>query len=147
MKSDPLITFRRKPADLDRAALEAFAEILKERLAGGRQFCCLISNDDHLRDLNWQFRGKASPTDVLSFPSGEPAGYLGDIAISLHKARFQAKQFGHTVDTEIRVLLLHGILHLNGMDHETDSGEMAAVERQWREQLGLPASLIERVEQ
>ncbi len=146
MKSDPLITFRRKPPDLDRAALEAFAETLKERLAAGREFCCLVSNDDHLRDLNREFRQKDVPTDVLSFPSGEAAGYLGDIAISLQRARTQAKQYGHSLDTEIRVLLLHGVLHLNGMDHETDHGEMAAAEKQWRGALGLPASLIERVE-
>jgi len=146
MKSDPLITFRRKPADIDRDALEAFAQDLKERVAAGREFCCLISNDGHLRELNREFRAKDVPTDVLSFPSGEPAGYLGDIAVSLQRARAQAKEFGHHVETEIRILLLHGLLHLNGMDHEADRGEMAETERRWRLELGLPASLIERAE-
>jgi probable rRNA maturation factor len=70
---------------------------------------------------------------------------LGDIAISYQRARAQARDFGHSTDQEIRVLLLHGVLHLMGMDHESDGGRMARAEKRWRAALGLPAGLIERV--
>lgn len=102
-----------------------------------------------MRRLNRQFRGKDATTDVLSFPSGNgqarrPAP-LGDIAISVARARAQAREFGHTTEQEVRVLMLHGVLHLLGMDHETDGGQMARAEQRWRERLGLPVGLIERV--
>ncbi len=149
MKSDPLITFRRKPGQLDIESLEDFAEALRLRVLRGREFHCLITGDAELRRLNGQFRGKDAPTDVLSFPQEDgPAdtnkGYAGDLAISLARARVQAKQFGHSIETEIRVLMLHGVLHLKGMDHETDSGEMATTEKRWRKTLELPAGLVER---
>ena len=92
-----------------------------------------------------QFRKKDYATDVLSFPSGE-ADPIGDIAISMNRARAQAKEFGHTADEELRILLLHGVLHLLGYDHETDDGEMAKTEARWRKKLGLPLSLTERAE-
>jgi probable rRNA maturation factor len=94
--------------------------------------------------LNGRFRGKDYPTDVLSVPSGTP-GALGDIAISLQRARAQARQFGHSTETEVRILILHGLLHLRGLDHETDGGGMARAEKRWRTRLGLPGGLIERV--
>jgi len=72
-------------------------------------------------------------------------GYLGDLAISLGRARAQAREFGHTTEEEVRILMLHGVLHLAGMDHETDGGRMARAERRWRRALGLPTGLIERV--
>ncbi|HVW84834.1 MAG TPA: rRNA maturation RNase YbeY [Bryobacteraceae bacterium] len=143
MKSDPLISYRRSPANLDRSLLEAFAEILRERVARGREFHCLITTDAELQSMNRDFRGKDYPTDVLSFPGEED--YLGDIAISLQRARAQAREYGHALEDEIRVLMLHGVLHLKGMDHETDSGEMARAESRWRKKLGLPGGLIERV--
>lgn len=145
MNSDPLISFRRKPANLDIPALEAFAETLRARLARGREFHCLITGDAELARLNEQFRQKTGPTDVLSFPMESEDGYLGDLAISLARARAQAKQYGHSVEEELRVLMLHGVLHLKGMDHETDSGEMARTEKRWRKTLGLNAGLVERV--
>jgi probable rRNA maturation factor len=70
---------------------------------------------------------------------------LGDIAISLARARRQAREFGHTTQQEIRVLMLHGVLHLLGLDHESDHGNMARAEKRWRARLGLPNGLIERV--
>jgi probable rRNA maturation factor len=142
MKSDPLISFRRSPARLDRSALESFAETLRSRVARGREFHCLLTGDAELLSLNRNYLGKDYATDVLSFP-GE-AGYLGDIAISLARARRQARTYGHSTEEEIRILMLHGILHLLGMDHESDSGKMARAEARWRSKLGLPQGLIER---
>jgi probable rRNA maturation factor len=78
----------------------------------------------------------------LSFPgSGD---YLGDIAISMARARAQARRYGHALEDEIRILMLHGVLHLRGMNHESDSGEMARSELRWRRKFGLPTGLIER---
>ena len=151
MKSDPHITCRRKPASLDLDSLESFAETLRKRVARGREFHCLLTGDAELQSLNRQFRRKNEPTDVLSFPSGgpEPAGSgpAGDIAISLARARAQAREWGHPLEDEIRILMLHGVLHLMGMDHETDSGEMRRTEARWRKKLGLPDALIERASQ
>lgn len=139
MKADPLITYRRKPATLDLDSLESFAETLRDRVARGKPFHCRIANDAELQALNKQFRGKDYPTDVLSFPSE------GDIAISLQRARAQAKEWKHSPEDEIRILMLHGVLHLQGMDHERDNGEMKRAEARWRRKLGLPNSLVARV--
>jgi probable rRNA maturation factor len=147
MKSDPLITYRRKPATLDAESLQSFAEILRSRVARGREFHCLITNDAELRSLNARFRGKDYATDVLSFLYGNAnaAGLsLGDIAISIQRARAQAREWRHAIEDEIGVLMLHGLLHLLGMDHESDSGQMKRTEIRWRRKLGLPVSLIER---
>ncbi len=143
MKSDPHITYRRTPARLDKKLLEDFAASLRDGLAKGREFHCLISGDAELRALNAAYRRKDYPTDVLSFPGD--GDYLGDIAISLARARAQARTYGHSVEDEIRILMLHGVLHLKGMDHESDSGRMARAERSWRRKFGLPNGLIERV--
>jgi probable rRNA maturation factor len=72
------------------------------------------------------------------------SGALGEIAISLDRAREQAAAHGHPLEQELRILMLHGALHLAGFDHESDNGEMARSERRWRKRFGLPASLIER---
>lgn len=143
MKADPLITYRRKPATLDLKALESFATLLRDRVARGREFHCRITGDADLERWNARYRGKKTPTDVLSFPSDGSAG-LGDIAISLQRARVQAREWGHETEDEIRILMLHGVLHLLGMDHESDSGQMRRAERRWRRELGLPTGLIER---
>jgi probable rRNA maturation factor len=82
----------------------------------------------------------------LSFPAGaSPRGHLGDIAVSVGRASAQAREFGHSVEQEIQILMLHGVLHLLGMDHENDCGRMARAEKRWRAGLGLPNGLIERV--
>lgn len=143
MKPDPLITYRRPPAILNRSRIEKFARLAREQVARGREFHCLVTGDAELKSLNLRFRGKNAATDVLSFPSGEK-NPLGDIAISLGRARTQARERGHSIETEVCVLLLHGILHLMGMDHEADDGQMARAELRWRRKLGLPAGLIER---
>jgi probable rRNA maturation factor len=136
--------FRNAPRGLDRQRLRQFLTTLTESLAGGRAFHCLLANDAELQRLNKAFLGHDYTTDVLSFPSlpGETA--LGEIAISAQRARAQAAEFGHAVETEIEVLVLHGLLHLLGHDHETDGGRMRRLERRWREKLGLPSGLIER---
>ena len=142
MKSDPLITYRRRPATLDRTALESYAEVLRNRVVRGAEFHCRITNDEELQDLNRRFRGKDYTTDVLSFAC--PGEYLGDIAVSLQRARAQARERGHSVEDELRILILHGVLHLRGMDHESDAVNIARAESRWRKKLGLPAGLIER---
>lgn len=143
MKSDPLITYRRKPARLDISQLGKFAETLRDRVARGRAFHCLVTSDAEMQRLNREFLRKDYATDVLSFPS-DAGDYLGDLAISLARAREQAREHGHDLETEVRILMLHGVLHLLGMDHEADSGEMARAEKKWRKAFGLPNGLIER---
>ena len=140
------VTFRRVPAGVRPLALRRFARRLERELCDGRPFDCLITTDAELHRLNRDFRGKDSATDVLSFPVSNPRGEvsLGDIAISHHRARSQARDFGHSAETEIRILMLHGVLHLLGMDHETDGGRMARSEKRWRARFHLPNGLIER---
>jgi len=128
-----------------RRGLRAFAQRLESEVAGGRAFHCWIADDAEVRRLNREFRKKDYSTDVLSFPAAEASGFLGDIAISYNTAKQQAAEYGHSVGLEIEILMLHGLLHLLGMDHETDRGRMARAESKWRAALGLPRGLIERV--
>jgi probable rRNA maturation factor len=107
----------------------------------------VITGDRRIRSLNRTWRGVDSATDVLSFPAGDgpaPVRHLGDLVISRETAARQARTEGHSLATEVRVLALHGLLHLLGYDHERDSGRMARIERRLRRQGGLPAGLIER---
>jgi probable rRNA maturation factor len=113
----------------------------------------LLADDATLRRLNRTFLGKDKATDVLSFPAGPTTVFFsnpdgpemgGDLAISLEMAARQAAQYGHALRDEVRVLLLHGVLHLAGFDHETDGGEMAAREAELRLELGLAKGLIAR---
>jgi probable rRNA maturation factor len=121
----------------------------------------LLTTDREIRRLNRRFRGKNKATDVLSFPAwdpsqvsktrrpGAPKGQRvsGDLAISVETARRQAAEQGHSLAVEVKVLMLHGLLHLAGYDHETDDGRMARRERLLRARLGLPLGLIERSEE
>jgi probable rRNA maturation factor len=106
----------------------------------------LLTTDAALRSLNRRFRGKNKPTDVLSFPAAvlSPERIAGDLAISVETARHQAAEQDHALAIELKVLILHGLLHLAGYDHESDSGRMARRERSLRAQLRLPQGLIER---
>ncbi len=107
----------------------------------------LLANDARLKDLNRSFRRKNRPTDVLSFPAAANGeGAAGDIAISLETAARQAAEHGHTLPEELRILLLHGVLHLAGFDHEVDDGEMRTREQELRKKLKLPVGLIERTQ-
>ena len=146
MSSGPTAVLYHVPArGLSRRAIRDFARQLEQQVAGGRGFCCLVTNDDELRRLNKQFRKKDHATDVLSFPNLHPKEQLGELAISWDRAKAQAAEFGHTPADELRILMLHGVLHLTGMDHERDGGKMARAEIRWRRRLNLPAGLIERV--
>jgi rRNA maturation RNase YbeY len=100
------------------------------------------------RQMQWynkMYRNKDYPTDVLSFPVNESVPgeglYLGDILISMQNTAEQASQKGHSLGTELQILLLHGMIHLLGYDHETDSGEMDRLERRLRKHLIRPRSL------
>lgn len=116
------------------------------RLSG--QVTVLLTSDAAIRKLNRQFRGKNKPTDVLSFPAGNliqsREKIAGDLAISVPTARRQGTACGHSLAIELKVLILHGLLHLAGYDHESDHGEMARREQLLRKRLGLPVGLIER---
>ena len=120
--------------------------------AGGEVTVALIS-DSRMRTLNRSYRGKDYATDVLSFPASPPpepaavrsgADCLGDIVIATGVAQRQAEQVGHAVAVELKVLALHGLLHLLGYDHERDKGEMAALESKLRKKAGLAEGLIGR---
>jgi probable rRNA maturation factor len=106
----------------------------------------LLTTDRTLRRLNREFCGIDKATDVLSFPASNSriTGVAGDLAISVPTASRQAIEQGHSLAHEIKVLILHGLLHLAGFDHETDDGRMARRERLLRTRLNLPAGLIER---
>jgi len=112
------------------------------------QVTVLLTTDAAIAKLNKQFRGKNKATDVLSFPASDgpgAEGLAGDLAISVTTALGQAAEQGHSLSTEIKVLVLHGLLHLAGFDHEADEGQMARRERLLRAKLKLPQGLIERV--
>lgn len=104
----------------------------------------LVTSNDQMRALNRKFRRENKPTDVLSFPVDGSNGIAGDIAISGQIAKQQARQLGHSLEQELKVLLLHGLLHLSGLDHESDDGEMARAEKELRAKFRLPDSLTER---
>ncbi len=129
---------------LNRPVLRSFLHRLQHDVAKGRRFTCLVTRDAELQRLNREFLSKDYPTDVLSFPSGARDGLLGEVAISADRAAAQAAQHGHTTTDEICVLMLHGVLHLLGMDHERDGGQMRRTETRWRKALDLPTGLIER---
>lgn len=112
----------------------------------------VLATDARVRKLNHEYRGKDYATDVLSFPDDEPPvpgvksarRHLGDIVIARGVAARQAREAGHALATELRILALHGLLHLLGYDHEQDAGEMARVEKRLRRRGGLREGLIER---
>jgi probable rRNA maturation factor len=139
---------------LSKAGLARFLKQARAAAGLEGEVHVLLADDATLKRLNRTFRGQNKATDVLSFPAGpttvffgDPAGpgLAGDLAISLETAARQAVRFGHSLRDEVRVLLLHGTLHLAGFDHERDAGEMAAREAELRRKLGLPTSLIARV--
>ena len=148
-----MIFNRQRAARLARRPLELFLHRIWDELGleGAEVTICLVS-DAEIARMNETFRKKKGPTDVLSFPSvvrrrpvplprnsnkGRVAEYLGDIAISPATARRYAKKSGRKLPSELRVLILHGVLHLLGYDHETDRGQMDRAERKLRVRLGL----------
>jgi probable rRNA maturation factor len=140
--------FAARPPELSNAGLTRFLNRARRAVGLAGEVAVLLADDSTLRSLNKSFRGKNKPTDVLSFPTPTEIAHThaGDLAISLETAARQAAAYGHTLRDELRILLLHGLLHLAGEDHETDDGEMATREAALRRELRLPTTLIERVE-
>jgi probable rRNA maturation factor len=118
-------------AELDAAITEA----------GGKMAEIAFVSDARIREMNLSWRKKDSATDVLSFPyrrdPWEKEERLGDVVISLETAAAQAEENGLTLENEVKQLILHGVLHLCGYDHETDNGEMNSRELELRESLGI----------
>ena len=135
--SSTSVLFRHPSPRVRRTELRRFLKDLALEILPGQSVTCLIASDAELSALNRKFRDKDYAADVLSFPPE-------DIAISFDRAAAQASELGHGVETELRILILHGLLHLAGMDHLTDKGSMARAEARWRKRLGLPSGLIER---
>jgi len=129
-------------ADITASSLARFVR-KAQRLAGvAGEVDVLITGNRQVRELNRRFRKYDRPTDVLSFPQTDSSG--GDIAISAPIAAGNAARFGHRPADELKILILHGMLHLAGYDHERDNGLMAAEENRLRAKLRLPSTLIER---
>ncbi len=146
-----MVIFKKRIAGLSAGSLNRF--VLRARKAARLKGTVdvVITGSSDMRALNQRFRGKNKPTDVLSFPSecspnGRRRVLAGEIAISAEIALDNARRLGHTGAMEVKVLILHGILHLAGYDHERDNGEMASKEAYLRRALRLPLSLTERGE-
>jgi probable rRNA maturation factor len=132
---------------LPRRELTAFVRGACAAISLQGEVSILLTTDAALREMNRIYRRKDKPTDVLSFAAtGLPGGPVlaGDLAISLDTAGRQAQEFGHALLLEVKVLLLHGLLHLAGFDHEQDTGQMARRERALRAKFDLPIGLIQR---
>jgi probable rRNA maturation factor len=144
-----VVIFRKKIAGLSASTLERFVLRARRMIRLRGMVNVLVTNSSELRALNRRFRSADKATDVLSFPSpleertkGRRAA--GDVAISADIARENAARLGHSVADEVKILALHGMLHLAGFDHERDHGEMAREEGRLRRQLRLETGLIER---
>ncbi len=132
---------------LPRRELSRFVREVCEAIPLAGETSILLTTDIAIQALNRKFRRKNKPTDVLSFPSEDVAAgsaYAGDLAISIETAARQAAEHGHSLLLEVQVLLLHGLLHLAGHDHEQDSGQMLQREQTLRQQFALPLGLIQR---
>ena len=128
---------RQRRLKLDTDAWSTFAKKVLNAIGKSESSATIaFVSDNKIRELNRQFRGVDKATDVLSFPVEENLN-LGDIAVSVDTAAVQAKENGLTFDEEIAQLILHGLLHLSGYDHETDNGEMNRLELRLRRKLGI----------
>jgi probable rRNA maturation factor len=152
-----MILNRQRTVRVARPALESFLRRVRRQLGlGAAQVTVCLVSDAEIARMNESFRKKKGPTDVLSFPAisrrrpvrlpvrrfvrrstRNRAQVLGDIAISPATARRNAKKYGRPLPVELQVLILHGVLHLLGYDHETDSGQMERVEQRLRRRFGL----------
>jgi len=125
--------------------LQQFYERVRRELGFAPESVTIeLISDETMARLNEKFRKKQGPTDVLSFPANgarpaRDAEYIGDIAISPETARRNARRFSRSLPVEMRILILHGMIHLAGFDHETDRGEMDRLERRLRKRLGVSA--------
>ncbi|MGH9556181.1 MAG: rRNA maturation RNase YbeY [Terriglobales bacterium] len=138
-----MVIVRAKVAGASQRSLERFLASARRAAGVSGEVNVLITGGAEMRRLNRTFRGKDRATDVLSFPA--PAnGAGGEVAVSASMAASHARLLGHSTRKELEVLILHGLLHLAGYDHERDRGQMARKEERLRHALGLPAGLIER---
>lgn len=134
-----------QPDDIRERALALFAGKAQRAVGVDGAVTIRVTTSDELRELNRRYRQKDEATDVLSFELRSSRGNLaGDLAISAEIAAANAAELGHSTETELKILILHGLLHLAGYDHESDNGEMRARESELRMQLKLPVGLIER---
>jgi probable rRNA maturation factor len=138
----PQIINKQRKVTVNQAELEDFLLLLTEKIKElqGRDFCVVLVSDQKIKQLNRTFRHKNSPTDVLSFPfNDEPleSDFLGDVIISAETASRQASDNNLTIEKEIKQLILHGVLHLCGHDHETDNGQMNRLELKLRKILRI----------
>jgi len=138
------VVSRQRKVHLDCERWQAFAErVLKVVPSNGAGATVAFVSDRAMRELNRRWRGKVGTTDVLSFPSGQEEFErgeglsLGDVVISVEQAARQAAEHGLDFEGEVRQLILHGLLHLCGYDHERDGGEMNALELKLRRRLGI----------
>ncbi len=146
-----MVILSKRIAGLSPSTLERFVLRARRAVHLRGTVNVLVTNSSELRSLNRRFRKKDKATDVLSFPSpqavrGDASNAAGDVAISFDIARENARRLGHSVSDEVKILVLHGILHLAGFDHERDNGEMARKESRLRRELKLASGLIERTE-
>ena len=141
-----VVLFQKRVADLTELALDRFVARARKSAGLKGTVNVLITSSTEMKSLNRRFRKKDKPTDVLSFPAepGVPKNFAGEIAISAEIATKNARMLGHSPAEEVKILALHGILHLRGYDHECDNGQMATREKQLRAKLRLPPGLIER---
>jgi len=153
------VIFQKRVPDLSKLALERF--VARARQAAGLEGTVdvLVTSSSEMKALNRRFRGKDKATDVLSFPAAadnavkrgnvrkpSPNQFAGEIAISAEIASQNARELSHSAAKEVKILVLHGLLHLRGYDHERDHGQMARRENRLRTRLGLPSGLIERTQ-
>jgi len=141
-----LVILRKRTAGLSEPALERFVARAKRVVRLRGTVNVLVTTSRELRILNSRFRGLDKATDVLSFPPifDLVPDFAGDVAISADIAAQNARRLGHSAAVEIKILALHGVLHLAGYDHERDAGEMGRKEAHLRKRLGLPVALIAR---
>jgi probable rRNA maturation factor len=147
-KEKLVVIFERRVLDLTELALARFVDRARKAAGLKGRVDVLVTSDAEMKALNGRFRGKNMATDVLSFPvsveNGTGKPMAGEIAISADIAKRNARELGHGSAEEVKILTLHGILHLAGYDHESDHGEMARREAKLRAKLRLPIGLIER---
>jgi probable rRNA maturation factor len=141
-----LVTFEKEVEGASERSLALFVAKARRALRMRDGVNVMVTTNRQMRRLNKQFRGKDKPTDVLSFPAGDAPknDVAGDIAISYQIAAENGRKLGHGTAVELKILVLHGVLHLAGHDHESDDGQMARKEQRLRRELGLPDGLIER---
>jgi probable rRNA maturation factor len=141
-----LVIFQKRVTGLTELALERFVARARHAARLKGLVNVLLTSSIEMKSLNRRFRGADKPTDVLSFPAepGVRKQFASEIAISAEIATKNARALGHSPVEEVKILVLHGVLHLRGYDHECDNGQMARREKQLRAKLRLPLGLIER---